>query len=298
MELRIEVKDILSNRSQFFSFNQKSIKIGRNKSHDISIPNKYISDTHASLNIQDGSVYLKDERSSNGTEFYNAYHWHPLKTRKKKISLPAQIKLAEAVVLTIESGESRIISLSEIENDVAIMVLDICDSTNQSSKDEKIAFHLKQRLSQISKPLLYKSSVQFYKNTGDGFLATFPKTTQAANTAIKILKELEKRNKKTQNPPINVRIGLHKGRTYLIDPATEDIHGIDINITFRIEGLKASTIKQGHIKIPEINRILTTSEFYSDYQKKSRRKQQIIEYAGNAKLKGIRKKKEIYLINW
>ena len=298
MELSMEVMDILSNKTQFYTSDSNEIRFGRNSSHEISINNKYISDTHATLFNSDNNFYIRDENSSNGSEIYTNYKWEKLGNKKKLVKLPIQLKLAEAVIITIQSGESQIISLSEIGNDAAIMVLDLCNSTNQAVNNEQIAFHLKQRLNSIAKPILYSTSVNFYKNTGDGFLATFPKTTQAVNTAIKILKTLEKRNKKTDNPPINVRIGLHKGKTYVIDPATEDIHGMDINITFRIEGLKKIAFKNLKTQINENNRILGSKSFYDDYKKKSRRKTDIFESCGFAKLKGIKERMEIYRVNW
>jgi class 3 adenylate cyclase len=298
MELEIEVKDILSNSSQFYSFNKTEIVLGRNSSHEIPISNKYISDTHATVYINKDKMFVRDEKSSNGTEIYSNYRWNNLNGQGVEVKLPVQIKLAEAVVVTIQSGESQIVSLSEIESDVAIMVLDLCGSTNQALNNEQIAFHLKQRLNNIAKPVLYSAPITFYKNTGDGFLATFPKSTLAVNTAIKILKILEKRNKTSKNPPINVRIGLHKGITYVIDPATEDIHGIDINITFRIEGLKKNALSHSKVTIGEKNRILSSESFYNDYKKRTRRKDEIFEYCGSARLKGIKEKLGIYRINW
>lgn len=243
-------------------------------------------------------MFVRDEMSSNGTEVYSNYRWNPIDGSDIEVKFPIQLKLAEAVVITIQSGESQIISLSEIESDVAIMVLDLCDSTNQAMNNEQIAFHLKQRLNNITKPVLYSSPISFYKNTGDGFLATFTKTTQAVNSAIKIMKVLAKRNKTSKNPPINVRIGLHKGITYVIDPATEDIHGNDVNITFRIEGLKKSALSRSKIPIGEKNRILSSEAFYNDYSKRTRRKDDIFEFCGSARLKGINDKVKIYRINW
>lgn len=298
MELRIEVKDIMTNRSRFYSFDRETITIGRNPLRDIPLKNKYISDHHVTLRCDKDSLYAKDEASSNGTEFFQHYKWIPLEGRRKKISLPTQLKLAEAVVVTIQSGESQIMSLTEIENDAALMVLDICGSTGQSANDEQIAYHLKQRLNLITKPILYKAPILFYKNTGDGFLATFSRSTQAVNAAISILKELKKRNRRTSNPPIDVRIGLHQGRTYIIDPASEDIHGVDINITFRIEGLKTTAFSQVRKKIDEKNRILASEDFYQDYKKRSRRKNEIFKYCGPAKLKGIKDRKGIYQLDW
>jgi class 3 adenylate cyclase len=298
MELSIEVKDLLSNTTQFYSFDKKYITIGRNDSKDIVLQNKYISDFHASITQKWDVVYIKDEHSSNGTEIYSNYRWNALGDRSQKVKVPLQIKLAEAVVITIQSGDSQVVSLPEVENDSSIMVLDICNSTNQALNNEQIAFHLKQRLNNIAKPILYDSPILFYKNTGDGFLATFPKATQAVNTAIEILKVLQMRNKRSTNPPINVRIGLHHGRTYLIDPATEDIHGIDINITFRIEGLRRNGFNRMKQDIGIQNRILASKDFYLQYQKQTRRKKKIFDLCGSAKLKSIKEKMQIYRVNW
>lgn len=298
MVLRIEVKDILSNKSRFYSMNNKEISFGRGSDSDITIDNKYISSLHASLIQERDSLYIRDESSSNGSEIYSRYRWETLTAQKREVKLPAQIKLAEAVVVTIQSGESQIISLSEVESDSAIMVLDICGSTRQAVRNEEIAFHTKQRLNSMAKPILYKAPVNFYKNTGDGFLATFEKSTQAVNCAVKILKTLERRNERSKNPPIHVRVALHKGQTYVIDPATEDIHGIDINITFRIEGLKKSAMTGNWKSYEERDRILTSKSLYDDYRKHTRRKNEIFELCGTARLKGIRDKMEIYRINW
>ncbi|MBB6480996.1 adenylate/guanylate cyclase domain-containing protein [Spirochaeta isovalerica] len=298
MMLRIEVKDILTNSSSFYNLSEGEILMGRDPQAQISIGNKYISSRHATIIQEKDRLYIRDEKSSNGSEYYSHYKWLPVGSKKREVSLPLQIKLAEAVVVTVQSGESQIVSLTEVQNDSAIMVLDICGSTRQSVYDEQIAFHLKQRLNTIAKPILYSAPVLFYKNTGDGFLATFEKSTQAANCAIKILKTLQKRNSRSKNPPIQVRIGLHKGQTYVIDPATEDIHGIDINITFRIEGLKKSSLPKSGDLYEERDRIFASQAFYEDYMKHTRRKKDILMPCGPAKLKGIREKISIYKLNW
>ncbi len=298
MNFSIEIKDLLSNKSKFYSSNSNIIEFGRKSSNEFCIDNGYISENHATFSVREEKLYIKDNNSSNGSEFYCNHKWVKLENKKRLVKLPIQIRLAKAIVISINSGESQLISLSQVENEEAIMVLDICNSTSQSLNNEQIAFHLKQRLYSISKPIIFSQSVIFLKNTGDGFLATFPKTTNAVNAAIKILKTLELRNNKSNNPPINIRIGLHTGKTYVIDPATEDIHGIDINITFRIEGLKKSALKSSKIHFDDTNRILSSESFYTDYKKRTRRKKEIFEYCGLVKLKGIKEKKKIYKINW
>ena len=84
----------------------------------------------------------------------------------------------------------------------------------------------------------------------------------------------------------------------MIDPATEDIHGIDINITFRIEGLKKTAFTNVRKAIGEQNRILASGIFYEDYKKKTRRKKELFSLCGSAKLKGIKEKVPIYRLDW
>jgi class 3 adenylate cyclase len=298
MIFRIEVEDILKNTSEFHSLNAEEIRFGRASGLEVPISNKYISKYHATVRPDGKGLFVRDEGSSNGTEIYSNYRWRKIGEEGTQAGFPVRMKLAGAVVVTIQSGESQIVSLSDVESDASIMVLDICNSTGQAVKDEQIAFHLKQRLNQIAKPILYSSPMQFYKNTGDGFLATFSGSTQAVNAAIKILKTLEKRNRKTKNPPINVRVALHEGATYMIDPATEDIHGIDINITFRIEGIRKSAFSSLKRDIGRENRILASEALYREYRKRTRRKKEIFSYCGAAKLKGIRDKMPIYRLDW
>ncbi|MFP4364683.1 MAG: adenylate/guanylate cyclase domain-containing protein, partial [Spirochaetia bacterium] len=167
-----------------------------------------------------------------------------------------------------------------------------------SFKNDKMAFHLKKRLSAIAKPILFEENMNFYKSTGDGFLATFSGPLQALDVAQKILQALKKRNGTTDNPPIQVRIGLHFGKTYIIDPVTDDIHGYDINLTFRLEGLKKAAFSKFFVKLPQVNRILATRSFYDQIDNRSKRKREDFRLIGPAKLKGVDEKIDIFDVAW
>lgn len=295
MEWNLEVKDIFSNKSEFYTFNKEKITIGRGQANDIVIQNQYISDKHLTLNYIDGNYTVKDEKSSNGSEININNKWKKL-SKKMTTEIPIQLKLAKAVVINIQSNESQLITLKELGVEEAIMVLDICDSTKMAFINENIAFHIKKRLVSISKPVLYSCNVNLFKNTGDGFLATFAKTAEAYKAAKKILESLEKRNLRTNHALIQVRIALHKGKTYVIDPTTCDIHGNDINITFRMEGLKKRSFDKLETEIPEVNRILCSKYFYDDYLANNKKGKAVFKYCGKAKMKGIRKKIEVYYV--
>ncbi|MCG8572482.1 MAG: FHA domain-containing protein [Spirochaetes bacterium] len=297
MEWNIEIKDIISNKSKFYTFNKKKITLGRGSNNDIVIHNKYISDHHLSLWYQDHRYFVQDEQSSNGSEINLHYKWKELK-KESTAHLPLQLKLAKAVIMVVQTNESQIITIKEIEHEEAIMVLDLCDSTKMSFQNDKIAFHLKQRLSNISKPILYKNGVNFFKSTGDGFLATFPTTVRAFNAACRILRSINKRNQVSPNASIHVRIALHRGKTYIIDPVSDDIHGKDINITFRLEGLTKKALEKQSRKFCESDRILCTKYFVEDYEKKSRRKTRAFTYIGLAKMRGIKEKLEVFQAIW
>lgn len=298
MLLSIEVKDLLTNNTRFYSLDKEEICFGRSPDQDIPVSNKYASGDHATLRVKKDGIFLRDEKSSNGTTLYKNSRWSRLESKWTKVKLPLQIRLADVVVISIQSGESQIMSLPETDKHAAMMVLDICNSTGQAVKNEQLAYHMKNRLNQITRPILYASPMEFYKNTGDGFLATFPNSTQAVKTAIEVLKTLERRNSRSKNPPINVRVALHVGATYRIDPITEDLHGSDINITFRIDGLRKTSFKPLENDPGVKNRLLTSEAFYLDFKKKTRRKNDIFAFCGQAKLKGIKERMPVYRINW
>jgi class 3 adenylate cyclase len=142
-----------------------------------------------------------------------------------------------------------------------IMVLDLCESSKLANTDEKMAFHLTMRLQSIAKRILDKANVDFFKSTGDGFIATFDNVMNAFDAAESLLKVLKTRNKRTPNPPINVRIALHAGKTHIYGDTNKDIYGIDVDLTFRLEHVKAGAFPSLKTVLPEQNRILCSKDF-------------------------------------
>ena len=297
MEWNIEVKDIFTSESNFYSIKKNKVTIGRSEDNDITINNQYISSKHLTLSYRNDCLYAKDENTSNGSEINIDFIWQEIK-REKKAELPIQLKLAKAVIVVVQPKESQLISLKEVERKESILVLDLCDSTKLAFKDDKMAFHLKKRLSAIARPILFKQDLLYFKSTGDGFLATFPTALNALDAAQKIMQSINTRNQKSDHPPIHVRIALHYGKTYLIDPVSDDIHGSDINITFRLEGIKKGAFSKFLVKLPKADRILCTKPFYDELDNKLKRKQNRFYCLGPVKMRGVEGKIEVFRFDW
>lgn len=298
MEWNIEIKDILSNETNLYIICQDKVTVGRLPENDITVNNEYLSGHHITLIHKEGLFYVKDNRSSNGTLLHVKSKWNPVKGQKK-VELPLQLKLAKAVIISIHGSfcESQISNISCLEHEEAIMVLDLCDSTKTAYDSNRLAFHLVKRLHAISKPILYSVQVNFFKGTGDGFLATFATTDAAFYASRKILEALKERNERTQNPRIHIKIALHKGKTYIIDPVTRDIQGNDTNITFRMEGLQKGDFKKLENVFPEFDRILCSKVFFEDLTSIAPAICKTKTYCGRAKLKGIKGLVDIYYLN-
>lgn len=313
MEWHVEIKDLSASTTNHHSLDKAIIKIGRNKNNDIAIDNKQVSRDHAVLEYENGYFFLEDLQSTNGTYLNLGDSWKKI-SHRIQISMPATIRIAKDILVLVSSkvlepGESRtsiedsanvpeshLHSIMSLERDEAIMVLDLCGSTTIASIDEKMAFHLKKRLEEITKEPRFANNINFYKNTGDGFLATFPSSMDAIKAAKEMIIALHRRNKHTKNPPIHIRISLHKGKTYLIDPQTKDIHGNDINVTFRIDGIQEDEFISLANKYPSMDRILCSKEFVHDIRKTSNSYKEDFVHCGTARLKNIEEPKEIFWI--
>jgi class 3 adenylate cyclase len=123
-----------------------------------------------------------------------------------------------------------------------------------------MALHLKQRLMQIADPVLAEHGQRFCKGTGDGFLSTFPAAARAVAAALELEKRLRHRNSRTSNEPIHYRIAIHCGDTWGISTGGEDIHGNDVNVTFRIEGVQAEAFPAAACDFPRMDRLLCSRQ--------------------------------------
>jgi HEAT repeat protein/class 3 adenylate cyclase len=143
----------------------------------------------------------------------------------------------------------------------AILVLDLCNSTAIATRyGDNFALKLMKILTDKVKPIAQGEGYQFMKNTGDGFLITFPKVSNSVRFALNVLKEINEYNAKIDKTgKIDVRFGINVGETK-IDKKGDRL-GVAINMTFRIEGVKPEgliPIENGMAKedMPLDNRIL------------------------------------------
>ena len=114
---------------------------------------------------------------------------------------------------------------------------------------------------------------------------------------VEMLGRLGKRNLRTQHSTIHVRIGLHVGTTYVIHPESGDLHGNDVNIAFRLEGLTSDAFESSEAPFPEQDRILVTRTFREDLPPDQIPANTSFQSCGEAKLKGITAPTGIFLVN-
>ena len=72
---------------------------------------------------------------------------------------------------------------------------------------------------------------------------------------------VQSRNRRTSNTPIHYRIALHHGDVWAIDAGGDDIHGNDVNITFRIEGVQPDAFTPAAAALPRRDRILCSRAY-------------------------------------
>ena len=176
----------------------------------------------------------------------------------------------------------------------AILVFDLCESALIASKDDHLAYHMKQRLTQIAEPILGQYGRRFFKSTGDGFLATFEDPTKALQAAVKIEDHLQLRNERTSNEPIHYRIALHFGDVWAISTGGGDVHGNGVNITFRIEGAQVPAFDAVEARFPKRDRILCSGRFHKVAGENKLGLPTSFVHCGAATLRGIINPVEIY----
>ncbi|PCI02053.1 MAG: hypothetical protein COB79_03140, partial [Zetaproteobacteria bacterium] len=96
----------------------------------------------------------------------------------------------------------------------------------------------------------------------------------------------------------DIRISLHFGVFFEIgtDQIRQDIHGNDVNITFRLEGLQQENFDHPEIDIPEINRTLCSRAFLDEIEDELEDEGMQATLCGKAILKGIQNPMEVFLI--
>jgi class 3 adenylate cyclase len=313
MEWLIEIQNLITRESWSRTFDTDRISVGRNATNDLVIQNNFVSREHLFISNEKGSCYIADNQSANGTLIRRGGKYERL-SDKSIVRLPVHLMVGSEISICVSSKAaaegttqtaiisrdekqflSQVISIKNLGRDEAIMVLDLCESTRMANKDDAMAFHIKRRLESISATALESHHVRFFKRTGDGFLASFPAATDALRAAREIIINLMERNQRTNNAPIHVRVALHKGKTYTIDSESGDVHGNDVNITFRLEGVTAAAFEKLENELPEKDRIVCSSVFADEIQGQPDLHVDCA-YCGKAMLKGIDKPVDVFCI--
>ena len=297
-------------------FTGEAVRVGRHPDfNDLILNNGAISKNHLIIKQEEGRIFIEDLGSNNGTFIMPSAGSSILSVSGQiGVENPCIINVAQKVILKTRLGpakpstgentiledsysEERMLSIQAKERFGSIMVLDLCGSSRLANHNENMAYHIKKRLESITKRILLSMNYDFYKNTGDGFLCTFQRPDLSVKAAQVMINKLVERNQRSPNPPINVRIALHYGRIYVLDPETQDIHGNDVNITFRIEGVTTEAFNQNVSDLlPKENRIICSEVFLEEWKKTIRESDISTVLLGSANLKGIKENLKLFLI--
>jgi len=245
------------------TYSQNTVRIGRNPDCELILKHNQISRLHLTLS-KDGEHFYAEDSSSNGTFVKEQGNWQRL-SGKTRLKLPSTLRLADWTLRVDFESEpewdrSVIIPAGNLaKSSEAVMVFDLCESSRLANENDHLALHLKTRLMQIAEPLLNDYGKSFLKSTGDGFLATLPSPGKAMRAALELERRIQQRNARTDNAPIHYRIALHFGEVWGISGAEPDIHGNDVNITFRIEGAQAEAFPEPRHPFPKMDRLMCSA---------------------------------------
>ncbi|MBS1258233.1 MAG: hypothetical protein MAG551_01286 [Candidatus Scalindua arabica] len=191
--------------------------------------------------------------------------------------------------LTQSSGTGR-------EIPEAVMVVDICESSRMMDLyGDGATYLIKNALEGIMFPIFKDKKSSFTKGIGDGFLVCFHNSKSALDAASQILESVHTYNSNVKDgPEIHLRFGLHFGE---VRP-DGDRHGTNVNIPFRVEGLKEDdlvVVKDGisREEFTSIDRIFITEALYNDVLKKGNYN---ICYLGLFELRNITGMHKIYQV--
>lgn len=268
MGWEIRLTDLERGGQTVRSFAHATVRIGRHTDNELVLKHNQVSRLHLTL-FKEGDRFFAEDSSRNGSFLKQGEQWTRLEG-KRELTLPAVIRLADwSVRIEYQADEewdkSVIIPAGHlVKRTEAILVFDLCESSRIANENDHMAFHLKQRLMQICDPVLSEHAMRFLKGTGDGFLATFPSSAKAVGAAREIEKRLMVRNARTANEPIHYRIAIHCGETWGISTGGQDIHGNDVNITFRIEGVQREAFQGEVVEFPRMDRLVCSKAALDD----------------------------------
>ena len=180
----------------------------------------------------------------------------------------------------------------------AVMVADICESSKMMDLyGDGATYIIKNALEDIMFPIFKDNKSSFTKSTGDGFLVCFPNSKCALDAVIQVMESVNTYNSKiVDGPQIHLRFAIHFGEVRVMPD--EDRHGTNINIPFRVEGLKVDglvEVKDGisREEFTLIDRIFITEAFYNSITKKENF---TIRYLGLFELRNITGMHKIYQV--
>ena len=297
----IHVTDLERGEDIRRSFSQPVLRVGRHSEVELVLRHQMLSRVHLTLTA-DGGRYFAEDSSRNGSFLQVGTEWERLEGRRA-LQLPATIRLADfslRIDFQVEQDWDKSVIIPAghlVKRSEAIMVFDLCESSRIANENDHMAHHLKTRLQQLVEPLMQDYDARFFKGTGDGFLATFSSAAKATRAALEITQRIEQRNARTTNPPIHFRIALHFGDTWEISTGTEDMHGNDLNIAFRIEGVQAESFVEPSATLPRMDRIVCSTALHAEVQRAEESTLAArFTPLGEARLKGIQDPVQLLLV--
>lgn len=178
----------------------------------------------------------------------------------------------------------------------AVMVVDICESSRMMDLyGDGATYLIKNALEGIMLPIFKDKKTSFTKSIGDGFLVCFPNSKLALDAAIQVLESVNTYNfNVADGPEVHLRFGIHFGAVRVRPDG--DRHGTNINIPFRVEGLKGDdlvVVKDGisREEFTLIDRIFITEALHNDVSRKGNYN---IRYLGLFELRNITGMHKIY----
>ena len=308
MAWKLRIKDHNSGAVSEQILDQASAHIGRDPNGDVALKHDRVSRRHVELRSGAPGTVAVIDSSSNGSFVREDDKWVRIEG-SVELPLPFVLRVAHWTLKVEEIAtpkpaaeeaeqtwdQSVMVPAASLGHRTeAILVFDLCESSLLASKDDHMAYHLKQRLTQIAEPILDEYGRRFFKNTGDGFLTTFEKVENALEAAIKVEDHVQYRNQRTSNMPIHYRIALHYGNVWPISSGGDDVHGNDVNITFRVEGVQSNAFPNAISLFPKRDRILCSGAYYELVKEKVKSASSESLHCGAATLKGIVDPVDIY----
>ncbi|RMF22042.1 MAG: adenylate/guanylate cyclase domain-containing protein [Deltaproteobacteria bacterium] len=179
-------------------------------------------------------------------------------------------------VLGLESADLERLS----PMDLTILFTDIENYTHAADRlGDEAAHEIVRAHNSIVRSALRRHGGHMVKHTGDGIMAYFLSAGRAVTAAVEIQKRIEAHNRKSENAPLRVRIGINTG-----EPIVErgDLYGTAVIIAARITDLAGG----GQILVSDVVRQLAASKGF------------VFHHLGKAQLDGIAEPVRLFEVDW